>query len=101
MDKSGLGKLLQVRVYGDTIPNGKPSPDIYLEALRLLDVRPENSAGVEDSANGVRSLHNAGMFVIAAPSEGFDLSPYVLALADHVIAHMDEITVEVVDGLVK
>ena len=101
MDKSGLGKLLQTRVYGDTITNGKPAPDIYLEALRLLDVRPENAAGVEDSANGIRALHNAGMYVIAAPSEGFDLSPDVLALADHVIVHMDEITVEMVDGLMK
>ncbi len=99
MDGSGLGKLLQVRVYGDTIPNGKPAPDIYLEALRLLSVRPENSAGIEDSSNGIRSLHNAGMKVIAAPSEGFDLSPEILTLADHVVAHMDEITVEVVENL--
>jgi len=99
MDKSGLGKLLQVRVYGDTIPNGKPAPDIYLEALRLLGVQPENSAGIEDSANGVRSLHNAGMKVIAAPSEGFDLPSDVLALANHVVAHMDEITVEIVERL--
>lgn len=97
MDKSGLGKLLQVRVYGDTIPNGKPAPDIYLEALRKLNVRPENAAGIEDSSAGVRALHNARMKVIAAPSEGFDLPPDVLALADHVVAHMDEITVDVVE----
>ncbi len=99
MEESGLGKLLKVRVYGDTIPNGKPAPDIYLEALRLLAVRPENSAGIEDSANGIRSLHNAGMKIIAAPSEGFDLSQEVLALADHVVAHMHEITVEVIENL--
>ncbi len=99
MDTSGLGKLLKVRVYGDTIPNGKPAPDIYLEALRLLDVRPENSAGIEDSTNGIRSLHNAGMKIIAAPSEGFDLSTEILALASHVVAHMDEITVDIVERL--
>lgn len=99
MDHSPLGKLLQMRVYGDTIPNGKPAPDIYLEALRLLDVSPENAAGIEDSSAGVRALHNAGMYVIAAPSEGFDLPPDVVALADHVVAHMDEITVEMVEHL--
>ena len=97
MDGSGLGKLLKIRVYGDTIPNGKPAPDIYLEALRLLAVQPENSAGVEDSSAGIRALHNAGMKVIAAPSEGFDLPSDVLALADHVVVHMDEITAEVVE----
>ena len=45
------------------------------------------------------SLHNAGMKVIAAPSEGFDLPPEILVLANHVVAHMDEITVDVVEGL--
>lgn len=99
MDRSGLGKLLQIRVYGDTIPNGKPAPDIYLDALRQLGVSPQNAAGIEDSSAGVRALHNAEMFVIAAPSEGFDLPPEVLALAHHVVTHMDEITVEVVEQL--
>jgi HAD superfamily hydrolase (TIGR01509 family) len=101
MERSGLDKWLQIRVYGDDIPNGKPAPDIYLEALRLINVRPENAAGIEDSGNGVRSLHNAGMVVIASPSEGFDLAPDVLALADTVVAHMDEITVELVEKLVS
>lgn len=99
MKHSGLDIYLEIRVYGDTILNGKPAPDIYLEALRLLDVQPENAAGIEDSSNGIRSLHNAGMKVIAAPSEGFDLPSDVLALANHVVAHMDEITVEVVEQL--
>ncbi|MBI1276636.1 MAG: HAD-IA family hydrolase [Anaerolineaceae bacterium] len=99
MDKSGLGNLLQVRVYGDAVPNGKPAPDIYLETLRLLGVQPQNSAGIEDSSNGIRALHNAGMKIIAAPSEGFDLPSDVLALANHVVVHMDEITMEVVDRL--
>ena len=101
MDRSGLGKLLQIRVYGDTIPNGKPAPDIYLDALRQLGISPQNSAGIEDSSAGVRALHNAEMFVIAAPSEGFDLPLEVLALAHHVVAHMDAITVEVVEHLVS
>jgi HAD superfamily hydrolase (TIGR01509 family) len=99
MKHSGLDVYLEIRVYGDTIPNGKPAPDIYLEALRLLDVQPENAAGVEDSSNGIKALYNAGMKVIAAPSEGFDLPPDVLALAHHVVSHMDEITVEIVEHL--
>ncbi len=101
MKHTGLDEYLETRVYGDDILNGKPAPDIYLEALRLLDVIPERAAGIEDSANGVRALHNAGMLVIAAPSEGFDLAPEVIALANHTISHMDEITPELVEGLTQ
>lgn len=101
MKHSGLDEYLETRVYGDTIINGKPAPDIYLEALRLLDVTPDRAAGVEDSSNGVRALHNAGMRVIAAPSEGFELPPEVLALAHHTIHHMDEITVDLLEGLAQ
>ncbi len=99
MKRSGLDVFFGSRVYGDTIPNGKPAPDIYVEALRLLDVSPRQAAGIEDSPSGVRALHNAGMVVIAAPSEGFVLPPDVLALADHAVAHMDEITVDLVERL--
>lgn len=99
MKHTGLDEYLETRVYGDNILNGKPAPDIYLEALRLLGVTPERAAGIEDSTNGVRALHNAGMKVIAAPSEGFDLAADVLALAHQTVAHMDEITVELVEGL--
>ena len=99
MEQSGLDRLLRTRVYGDSMANGKPAPDIYLEALRLLHVRPENAAGIEDSSAGVRSLHNAGMYIIAAPSEGFTLPAEVVALADRVIGHMDEVTVDLVESL--
>lgn len=99
MKNTGLDVYLEIRVYGDNILNGKPAPDIYLEALRLLDVTPERAAGIEDSSNGIRALHNAGMKVIAAPSEGFDLAPDVLSLANRAISHMDEITVELVEQL--
>ena len=99
MKNTGLDVYLGIRVYGDNILNGKPAPDIYLEALRLLDVTPDSAAGIEDSSNGIRALHNAGMKVIAAPSEGFDLAPDVLGLANRAIAHMDEITVELVEQL--
>ncbi|MEZ4667945.1 MAG: HAD family phosphatase [Anaerolineae bacterium] len=99
MQHTGLDRVFQAIVYGDTISNGKPAPDIYIEALRRLGVNAENAVGIEDSSNGVRALHNAGMHVIAAPSEGFGLPPDVVALADRVIDHLDEVTEEMVGGL--
>lgn len=43
----------------------KPSPDPYLRAAQLLDVDPECSVGVEDSAGGIQSLREAGVYSVA------------------------------------
>lgn len=101
MQHTGLDRVFKAIVYGDTIPNGKPAPDIYVEALRRLNVAAGETAGIEDSSNGIRALHNAGMFVVAAPSEGFTLPAEVEALANRQIVHMDEVTVELIESLAK
>jgi HAD superfamily hydrolase (TIGR01509 family) len=54
-------------VTGDQIRNGKPAPDIYLEAARRLEVSPEHCLALEDSENGVRAAHAAGMVTIMVP----------------------------------
>lgn len=54
-------------VTGDQVENGKPAPDIYLEASRRLDVRPERCLVLEDSENGVMAGHSAGMVTIMVP----------------------------------
>lgn len=79
---TGLDQLFEVIIYGDDIALGKPAPDIYLAALARLGVAPAAAVGIEDSANGLRSLQAAGMAAVAAPSPGFPLPPEALALAD-------------------
>lgn len=86
---SGLRDDFAVRVYGDDIAHGKPAPDIYLEAARQLNARPGRCIGIEDSINGLKALHAAGMAAIAVPSPGFDLPPEVLALADRVLPSLE------------
>lgn len=54
-------------VGGDMIKNGKPAPDIYLLAAEKLGVAPENCVGVEDSINGILSIHAAGMRPVMVP----------------------------------
>ncbi len=79
---TGLDQIFEVMIYGDDIPRGKPAPDIYLEAMARLGVLPHVTVGIEDSANGLRSLKAAGMAAVAAPSPDFPLPPEILALAD-------------------
>jgi HAD superfamily hydrolase (TIGR01509 family) len=96
---TGLDQIFEVMVFGDDIPRGKPAPDIYLEALRQLGVDPSNAVGIEDSANGIRSLKAAGMYVIAAPSPEFPLSDDILALANHKIDTLEDFSLELVQHL--
>lgn len=93
----GLDQVVSVTLYGDEVEHGKPAPDIYLRVLERIGVRPEHAVGVEDSGNGIRSLHAAGMGIIAAPSPGYALSADMLALAGAHIQSLTEFTVDLVE----
>ncbi len=54
-------------ITGDMVAYGKPAPDIYLLAAERLGVDPAHCLGVEDSSNGVRSIHAAGMRAVMIP----------------------------------
>ena len=46
---------------------GKPNPDPFLVAAARLGVAPEACLALEDSHNGVRAAHAAGMMTIMVP----------------------------------
>ena len=58
-------------VTGEQVVNGKPAPDIYLEAARRLGVEPRKCVALEDSDNGVLAASGAGMITVMVP----DLKP--------------------------
>lgn len=78
---------------------GKPAPDVYLEVCRRLGVHPGQAVAVEDAANGILSAHAAGMLVVAIPPHFSPPPAETLALADAVLDSLDELTVELVEGL--
>lgn len=89
----GLLDCFAARVYGDAVSQGKPSPEIYLKAVAALDVEPARAVGVEDSANGLRALHAAGLGAIALIDPAFPPAPEALALAGvrlHRLEALDE-----------
>jgi mannitol-1-/sugar-/sorbitol-6-/2-deoxyglucose-6-phosphatase len=99
LEKSGLNKVFHTVVYGDTLERGKPAPDIYLEAARRLDVAPEQCVGIEDSANGIRSLHAAGMRIIAVPGKLFPLAPEILSLAHVQLESLEQFSIELLKSM--
>jgi len=94
MQLTGLDQIFEVMVYGDTIPNGKPAPDIYLEAMKRLGVSAEVTVGLEDSANGIRALHAAGMYIIAAPSPGYPLPDEIAERAHAQLESLEEFSID-------
>lgn len=61
-----------VIVGGRDVKQGKPAPDIFLRAAKLLGVKPEDCFVFEDSANGIRAGYSAGMKCIGVP----DMIPF-------------------------
>jgi HAD superfamily hydrolase (TIGR01509 family) len=93
---AGLSSFFEATVSSEEVPRGKPAPDVFLEAARRLGVAPERVAAIEDSANGVRAAHAAGMRTIAIPNRRYPPPTDALELADLVLESLDELTVETV-----
>ena len=91
---AGLGDVFEIAVSSQEVPRGKPAPDVYLEAARRLDVDPSRCAAVEDSHNGIRAAHAAGMRVVAVPNPHFPPDDDAIASADVVLGSVAELQPE-------
>ena len=52
---------------GDAVTRSKPNPDLFLYAASSMDADPANCLVFEDSFNGIRAAHAAGMMSIMVP----------------------------------
>lgn len=95
----GIADLFEASVSTEEVERGKPAPDGYLRACELLGVDPARAVAIEDSSNGLRSASAAGLTVIAVPHEAFPPAADALELADVTVSGLDEVTVELVAGL--
>ena len=98
---AGIAECFKATVTAEQAGRGKPAPDVYLAALAALGAAPSLSVAIEDSTNGLRSAHDAGMSVIAIPNSRFPPSPAALALADTVIPSLEELSLELVGSALK
>ncbi|XP_048135372.1 bifunctional riboflavin kinase/FMN phosphatase isoform X2 [Rhodamnia argentea] len=64
----GWKESFSVIIGGDEVRNGKPSPEIFLEAANRLKIESSNLLVIEDSLPGVTAGKAAGMEVVAVPS---------------------------------
>lgn len=75
------------------VPNGKPAPDIYETASRILQVSPNECLVFEDVYMGVLAGKNAGMKVcVVADNHCLDAEADLRANADYYITDYDQIS---------
>lgn len=87
LQQAGLYKYFRAVVGGDQLKRSKPAPDIYLVACEKLGVEPADAYAIEDSYNGIRSSHSAGMRPIMVP----DLLPATEEMYEKSVAVLDNL----------
>jgi beta-phosphoglucomutase len=65
LEQLGIRQLFDAIVVDKDVAQGKPAPDVYVEAMRRLGTDPRHCAVMEDSTTGVRAAKAAGLRVIA------------------------------------
>lgn len=92
LEAAGVARLFEVTVSSEEVARGKPAPDVYLETARRLGLEPERCAAVEDSANGIRAAHAAGMRVLAIPNVRYPPAADALAMADVILESLSQLS---------
>jgi HAD superfamily hydrolase (TIGR01509 family) len=90
LETMGVTHLFAVTVSSEEVARGKPAPDVYLEAMRRLQIT--GGAAIEDSENGIKSAHAAGLRVVAIPNPHFPPAADALALADQILPDLDALS---------
>lgn len=67
LGEHGLLDRFQAIIAREDVTRHKPHPLPYIEAARRLDVAPHLCLALEDSYNGVRAAHGAGMMTVMIP----------------------------------
>ncbi|TMM05061.1 MAG: HAD family phosphatase [Actinobacteria bacterium] len=97
LEVAGLDACFGATVSSEEVAHGKPAPDVYVEAARRLGVDPRRCVAIEDSTNGLRSAHAAGMAVVAVPNAAFAPDQAAVELAGAVVDTVGEVTPELVE----
>lgn len=94
-------KKLEIDAYFDAIVNpeklkkGKPDPQIFSTAVKLLQLKNNEVVGIEDSSAGIESINRAGIYSIAV-GDNNDLSN-----ANIVIKSTQELTLDLIKKNLK
>ncbi len=92
----GLERYINAFVSGETVPHGKPAPDIFLKAAKELGMEPKQCLVIEDAVAGVAAARAGGMYSIAV---AYGRTLPGLQIATLVVKDLTEVTVERIQHL--
>jgi len=94
----GIEDCFQAIACGTEVPEGKPSPQIFLRAAQKLGVEPGNCAVIEDAIAGVAAAKRAGMKCVAVTNSHPGSS---LKKADLIVDTLEVVGIGDLDGLFR
>lgn len=91
LSKFQIREYFDCVVSGEEVEQGKPAPDVYLEAAMLLDVNPHDCIVIEDSRNGIKAAKAAKMKCIGFVNENSGNQD--LSMADLIVQSINDINI--------
>lgn len=88
LEKNDFLKYFPIIAAGSDVKESKPSPDIYLLAIKLLDLDSNNCLAFEDTQYGLQAAKSAGAFCFAIPNEYSDKQDF--SLADKILTSLND-----------
>ena len=95
LEKVNLLNKFDAIVDGNDVVKGKPNPEVFLKAAKLLNIKPENCIVFEDAVAGIQAANSANMISIGIGEKN------VLHEADYVFNDFTEISIEFINELIK
>lgn len=63
LNKLGIANLVDLVLTNEDVINPKPNSEMYLKAMNILSVKPENTLIFEDSKHGIESAEKSNAYV--------------------------------------
>lgn len=98
-ERAGIKIPFDTIIGGDIVKEGKPSAEPFLKAAAALGLSTEECIVAEDSANGVRSAHNACIRCVYI-KDLVDIPKEARLLAEYEAKSLDKI-IGIIDGINK
>jgi beta-phosphoglucomutase family hydrolase len=98
LEETGIRSYFKVLIDASQVSKGKPDPEIYLRAAKLLNLPPSRCIVMEDSTVGVEAGLRAGMKVVGITTTH---SAEELAHTHLVIDDFEDLTVEKLAALLE
>jgi len=69
LERLGIRNYFVDIVDPSSVTEGKPNPEIFIKAAKLIDILPEEAIGFEDAQSGIDGMKACGIYTIGVTSE--------------------------------